>query len=130
LWRPWLKPKTFFFCCSGIFATFGDFEVRMNLIEQGKDNGYDAIVVGSGISGGWAAKELCEKGLKVLLLERGKPQNHPDYPTAALDPWKFPHCGRLTQEDKSKSHIQARHYSFREDNKHFYINDLEMLPME
>jgi choline dehydrogenase-like flavoprotein len=125
LWRPWLKPKTFFFCCSGIFATFGDFEVRMNLIEQGKDNRYDAIVVGSGISGGWAAKELCEKGLKVLLLERGKPQNHPDYPTAALDPWKFPHCGRLTQEDKSKSHIQARHYSFREDNKHFYINDLE-----
>jgi choline dehydrogenase-like flavoprotein len=97
----------------------------MNLIEKGKDNRYDAIVVGSGISGGWAAKELCEKGLKVLLLERGKPQNHPDYPTAVLEPWEFPHCGRLTQEDITKSHVQARHYSFQEDNKHFYINDLE-----
>lgn len=97
----------------------------MNLIEKGKDNRYDAIVVGSGISGGWAAKELCEKGLKVLLLERGNPVNHPDYPTAALDPWDFPHRGRLTEEDKVKSHIQSRHYSFQEDNKHFYINDLE-----
>jgi len=97
----------------------------MNLIEKGKDNRYDAIVVGSGISGGWAAKELCEKGLKVLLLERGKPQNHPDYPTAVLEPWQFPHRGRLTQEDKVKSHIQSRHYSYRDDNKHFYINDLE-----
>ena len=97
----------------------------MNLNEKGQDNRYDAIVVGSGISGGWAAKELCEKGLKVLLLERGKPVNHPDYPTAALDPWDFPHRGRLTEEDKAKSHIQSRHYSFQEDNKHFYINDLE-----
>ena len=97
----------------------------MNLIEKGKNNRYDAIVVGSGISGGWAAKELCEKGLKVLLLERGKPQNHPDYPTASLNPWDFPHRGRLTQENKTKSHIQSRHYSFQEDNKHFYINDLE-----
>ncbi|MDH4089834.1 MAG: GMC family oxidoreductase [Cyclobacteriaceae bacterium] len=86
---------------------------------------YDAIVVGSGISGGWAAKELCEKGLKVLMLERGMPLQHPDYPTATKDPWEFPYCGSLTQEDKTKSFVQARHYSFREDNKHFYINDLE-----
>lgn len=86
---------------------------------------YDAIVVGSGISGGWAAKELCEKGLKVLMLERGKPLEHPNYPTATKDPWNFEHCGSLTEEDKTKSYVQQRHYSFKEDNKHFYINDLE-----
>ncbi len=86
---------------------------------------YDAIVVGSGISGGWAAKELCEKGLKVLMLERGKPVEHPSYPTSTKNPWDLDHCGRLTQEDKKRSHVQARHYSYRADNKQFYINDLE-----
>ena len=86
---------------------------------------FDAIVVGSGISGGWAAKELCEKGLKVLMLERGKTVEHPDYPTATFDPWHLPNCGRLTQEDRKRSHIQNRHYSYQADNKHFYINDLE-----
>ncbi|HLG38638.1 MAG TPA: GMC family oxidoreductase [Chitinophagaceae bacterium] len=89
-------------------------------------NTYDAIVVGSGISGGWAAKELCEKGLKVLVLERGRNIGHPsDYPTATKDPWDFKHRQNLTQEDKQKNFIQSRHYSFREDNKHFYINDQE-----
>jgi choline dehydrogenase-like flavoprotein len=86
---------------------------------------YDAIVVGSGISGGWAAKELCEKGLKVLMLERGGPMIHPNYPTATLNPWEFEHRGRLTPEERAKHHIQARHYSIGEDTKHFYINDLE-----
>jgi choline dehydrogenase-like flavoprotein len=86
---------------------------------------YDAIVVGSGISGGWAAKELCENGLKVLMLERGKPVEHPNYPTATKDPWDFPYRNRLTEEDTRKSPIQARHWSYRYDNKHFYINDLE-----
>src|SRR5688572_477428 len=86
---------------------------------------YDAIVIGSGISGGWAAKELCEKGLKVLMLERGKPVQHPDYPTATKDPWEIEHGGSLTLDDKARSHIQSRHYSYRGDNKHFYINDLE-----
>ena len=89
------------------------------------ENTFDAIVVGSGISGGWAAKELCEKGLKVLMLERGKPVEHPNYPTATKNPWEIEYCGRLTEEDKRKSFVQARHYSFRGDNKHFYINDLE-----
>ena len=51
---------------------------------------FDAIVVGSGISGGWAAKELCDKGLKVLLLERGRDVVHlKDYPTATKNPWEF-----------------------------------------
>ena len=90
-----------------------------------QQNTFDAIVVGSGISGGWAAKELCEKGLKVLMLERGKPVEHPNYPTATKDPWEIPYGGRLTPEDKRVKHIQARHYSFQQDNQHFYINDLE-----
>ncbi len=98
----------------------------MNLNLKAQDqNTYDAIVVGSGISGGWAAKELCESGLKVLMLERGKNVQHPDYPSSTFDPWKFEHRGRLTQEDRERCHIQARHYSIGEDNKHFYINDLE-----
>ncbi|HEU5167010.1 MAG TPA: GMC family oxidoreductase [Chitinophagaceae bacterium] len=89
-------------------------------------NTYDAIIVGSGISGGWAAKELCEKGLKVLMLERGRNVEHiKDYPTATKDPWEFKHRLTLSPEDKKKFFIQSRHYSLREDNKHFYINDGE-----
>ncbi len=88
-------------------------------------NTYDAIIVGSGISGGWAAKELCEKGLKVLLLERGRNIEHANYPTATKDPWDFTHHLRLTEEDKKRNYVQSRHYSYREDNKHFYINDSE-----
>jgi choline dehydrogenase-like flavoprotein len=84
---------------------------------------FDAIIVGSGISGGWAAKELCEKGLKVLLLDRGENVVHPNYPTATKDPWNFPHHIRLTQEDLKQYYVQSRHYSFKEDNKHFYIDD-------
>ena len=84
---------------------------------------YDAIIVGSGITGGWAAKELCEKGLKVLLLERGTNLEHPNYPTAIKDPWEFPHHLQLSTEDKAVHYVQSRHWSFKEDNKHFYIND-------
>lgn len=87
------------------------------------NNTYDAIIAGSGISGGWAAKELCEKGLKVLLLDRGRNVVHPDYPTATKAPWEFEHRLHLTEEDKKRNYVQSRHYSFREDNKHFYIND-------
>ena len=89
-------------------------------------NTYDAIIVGSGISGGWAAKELCEKGLKVLVLERGRNVDHiKDYTTANTPPWEFPHRLSLTQEEKKNNFIQSRHYSYREDNKQFYINDKE-----
>src|SRR6476469_3780993 len=94
-------------------------------IKAKQKNTYDAIIVGSGISGGWAAKELCEKGLKVLLLERGRNVVHGDYPTATKDPWDFPHRLSLSLEDKQRNFVQSRHYSFREDNKHFYINDQE-----
>lgn len=97
---------------------------RIN-IKARKQNTYDAIVVGSGISGGWAAKELCEKGLKVLLLDRGRNVTHGEYPTATKAPWEFPHRLNLSEADKKQNFIQSRHYSYREDNKHFYINDSE-----
>jgi choline dehydrogenase-like flavoprotein len=91
-----------------------------------KQHTYDAIVVGSGISGGWAVKELCQKGLKVLLLERGRMIQHPaDYTTANKNLWEFPHRLTLSQGDKQTHPVQSRHWSFREDNKHFYIEDLE-----
>lgn len=98
----------------------------MNLnVKAQAENTYDVIVVGSGISGGWAAKELCESGLKVLMLERGKNVEHPNYPTSTKDPWQLENRGRLTVEDRQRCHIQTRHYSYGGDNKHFYINDLE-----
>lgn len=60
-----------------------------------KENSYDVIVIGSGISGGWAAKEFCEQGLKTLLLERGRMVEHiKDYPTTNMAPWEFPLRGR------------------------------------
>src|SRR5260221_4220257 len=94
-------------------------------IRSKKQNTFDAIVVGSGISGGWTGKELCEKGLKVLMLERGSNVVHPNYPTATKDPWEFKYKFNLTVEDREKHYVQSRHWSFREDNKHFYINDQE-----
>jgi choline dehydrogenase-like flavoprotein len=98
--------------------------VNLNIKAQSQ-NTFDAIVVGSGISGGWAAKELTEKGLKVLMLERGSNVEHPNYPTATKTPWELEHGGRLTTEDKERCFVQNRHYSYNGDNKHFYINDKE-----
>jgi len=87
---------------------------------------YDAIVVGSGISGGWAAKELCEKGLKTLLLERGRDVKHvKDYPTANLDPWEIPNRNMLTQEDMETYPVQSKVYHFGQDDKHFFVKDTE-----
>src|ERR671919_353184 len=63
-----------------------------------KDHSYDAIVIGTGITGGWAAKELTEKGLKTLVLDRGRDVKHGDYPTATKDIWEFPYGGRATDE--------------------------------
>lgn len=88
-------------------------------------NHFDAIVVGSGISGGWAAKELCEKGLKTLVLERGRNVEHiKDYPTASLNPWDFKHPGKTTLEMREKQHIQVKGFC-NEANSHFFVNDLE-----
>ena len=99
----------------------------MNLnIEAEQKNTYDAIVVGTGISGGWAAKELTEKGLKTLVLERGRMVKHPDYPTATKDPWDFENAGKPTQEDLKQQGVQARTtYTIRQETKHWFVNDLE-----
>lgn len=89
-------------------------------------NTYDAIVVGSGISGGWAAKELTQKGLKVLLLERGRKVEHvKDYTTAMNRPWDAQHRGRLTLEEKENHPIQSRCYAFNEETKQWWVNDKE-----
>jgi choline dehydrogenase-like flavoprotein len=75
-------------------------------------NTYDAIVVGSGISGGWAAKELCEKGLKVLMLERGRPYEHiKDYKTAGNNPWDFEHRGKATVQQKKDYPVISRDWA-------------------
>lgn len=97
----------------------------MNLnIDAEKKNSFDAIVVGTGISGGWAAKELTEKGLKTLVLERGRMVKHPDYPTATKDPWDFQYAGRPTREDLEKQHKQARTgYTVSQATKHWFVND-------
>jgi len=91
-----------------------------------KQNTYDAIVIGSGISGGWAAKELCEKGLKTLVLERGRDVKHGDYPTAGLEAWDVPHGGRASVEDLKQQAKQARTgYTVNQFYKHWFVNDLE-----
>ncbi|TSD65898.1 GMC family oxidoreductase [Inquilinus sp. KBS0705] len=85
---------------------------------------YDAIVIGSGISGGWAAKELCDKGLKTLVLERGRDVRHlKDYPTATKNPWDFPHRGELPLAVKTENPIADRCYAFTEATEHFFVKD-------
>lgn len=99
----------------------------MNLnIKAEKQNTYDAIVVGSGISGGWAAKELTEKGLKVLLLERGRNVEHiKDYDTALLKPWEFKYRGRITSEQQRTHQVQTRGGQYTEFNEKFWVNDID-----
>ena len=88
---------------------------------------YDAIVVGTGISGGWAAKELCENGLKTLVLDRGRMVKHiENYPTMNDDPWDYPYKGQLTREELKKYPKQSRlGWAPKDDVKHFFVNDLE-----
>ncbi len=92
----------------------------MNLLEE-----YDAIVVGTGISGGWAAKELCENGLKTLVLERGRMIKHvEDYHTAHLDPWDLPNAGQATRETRERKPKQHRTgYVTNEAHQHFFVDD-------
>jgi choline dehydrogenase-like flavoprotein len=88
---------------------------------------YDAIVIGTGISGGWAAKELCEQGLKVLVLERGRMVNHiTDYPTATMDPWDFKYRGLNNDNDAQTQLKQERSgYVTKDKSKHWFVNDLK-----
>ena len=87
---------------------------------------YDAIVVGSGISGGWAAKELTEKGLRVLMLERGRNIEHiKDYVNARKGPWEYPHRGRRTQEMIARYPVLKRDYPLNETNLDYWVKDEE-----
>ena len=88
-------------------------------------NSFDAIVVGSGMSGGWAAKELTEKGLKTLVLERGRMVRHPDYPTATKDPWDLPYGNRISQETRHRKPVQTRTGYPTPANQHWFVDDLD-----
>lgn len=89
-------------------------------------NTFDAIVIGSGISGGWAAKELCEHGLKTLILERGRNVIHlKDYPTATKNPWDFPHRTHEPLSVSKENPIVERCYAFSEASQHFFVKDKE-----
>lgn len=88
------------------------------------NNTYDAIVIGSGISGGWAAKELTEKGLKTLMLERGKNVEHiKDYVNAQKGPWEFPHRGGRTQKMIQDYPVLSRDYPLNEMNLEWWANE-------
>jgi choline dehydrogenase-like flavoprotein len=99
----------------------------MNLnVQAEKQNTYDAIVVGTGITGGWAAKELTEKGLKTLVLERGRDVRHVvDYPTMTKDPWQLPHANRLPAEEIKLYPVQSRTNWVTQANKHWWVKDDE-----
>ena len=89
-------------------------------------NNFDAIVVGAGMSGGWAAKEFSEQGFKTLLLERGPNVEHnKNYPTTNMQPWEFKHRGQLTAQEIEENPVASSCYAFREDAKHFFVKDKE-----
>ncbi|MCA0933407.1 GMC family oxidoreductase [Lutimonas saemankumensis] len=95
-------------------------------LDNEKENSYDVIVIGSGMSGGWAAKEFAEKGLKTLVIERGKEVKHNvNYPTTNLNPWEFKHRGVITQKTRDENPIASRCYVFNEDAEHFVSKDKE-----
>jgi choline dehydrogenase-like flavoprotein len=90
------------------------------------DNNYDAIVIGSGISGGWAAKELTEKGLKVIMLERGRDIVHvKDYKNAMKEAWDYPHHGRPTEQLKKDYPVLKRDYPLSETNLDYWVDEKE-----
>src|SRR5690606_34682493 len=99
----------------------------VNINSQGKEaHTFDAIVIGSGMSGGWSAKELSENGLKTLVLERGREVRHNvDYPTTNLQPYELEHRGRLPHNTIKDNPIVGRCYAFREDTEHFFVKDDE-----
>lgn len=90
------------------------------------DHKYDAIVIGAGMSGAYAAKEFCDKGVKTLVLERGRDVKHNiDYPTTNMQAWEFEHRGQITQEVKDANPVISRCYAYREDAKHFFVKDTD-----
>ncbi|MFN4146906.1 MAG: GMC oxidoreductase [Runella sp.] len=100
-------------------------------IDAQKENTYDAIVIGSGVSGGWAAKELTEKGLRVLMLEKGKKLDHvTGYENAMKDPWQSQYNGRLTEEQKATHPKLSRDYPYNEMTEKYWMNDMDSLYKE
>ena len=90
------------------------------------ESNYDAIVIGTGVSGGWAAKELTEKGLKTLVLERGRMVKHiEDYTTMNMDEWDFPAGDVKTAEIRKRQPVQTRTGQVKEHSKHFFVDDLD-----
>jgi choline dehydrogenase-like flavoprotein len=99
-----------------------------NLNTESAKKNYDAIVIGSGVSGGWAAKELTEKGLKVLMLDRGKPLAHvTGYDSAMKAPWELEHRDRLTNEQKETHPFLKRDYPYGERNESYWFKDSDAL---
>ncbi len=96
-------------------------------IKSKEENTYDAIVIGSGISGGWAAKELCQKGLKTLVLERGRDVKHGDYPTANMEYWDLPFRDRVPQKELDTTYrVQSRTgWAINQATKHWFVDDEE-----
>jgi choline dehydrogenase-like flavoprotein len=91
-----------------------------------ENNVYDAIVIGSGISGGWAAKELTEKGLKTLMLERGRNIEHiKDYVNASKEIWEFPHRDYATEQMKKDYPVLRRDYPLNESTLGMWTNEKE-----
>ncbi len=91
-----------------------------------QQNTFDAIVIGSGISGGWAAKELCDKGMKTLVLERGRNVEHnKNYPTATKAPWEFKHRGQMSKQFLQENPLISKASGFGEDTAHFFIKDAD-----
>lgn len=99
--------------------------LKFNINSKGQeDHSFDAIVIGSGISGGWAAKELCEQGLKTLVLERGRNVVHiKDYPTANRHPWELKHRGQLSAEFLAENPLISKAAGISESTSHFFIKD-------
>ncbi|MBP9225539.1 MAG: GMC family oxidoreductase, partial [Verrucomicrobiales bacterium] len=100
-------------------------------IEADKTNTYDAIVIGSGVSGGWAAKELTEKGLRVLMLERGQKLDHvADYEYALKAPWETTYNGKLTVEQVETHPKLARDYPYNEMTEKYWFRDVDSMYQE
>lgn len=95
-------------------------------VDSKKKRTFEAIVIGSGISGGWAAKEFTGKGLKTLVLERGKDVKHiVDYPTTMLQPWEMEHRGQMPLSVRNENPIVSKCYAFHEGAAHFFVKDKE-----
>jgi choline dehydrogenase-like flavoprotein len=100
-------------------------DVHINTVGK-EQNTFDAIVIGSGISGGWAAKELCEKGLKTLVLERGRNIEHiKDYPTMNTPIWDFPHRGDVARRQREENPFISKAAGYSESTQHFFVKDAD-----